>query len=166
MHERAVFLRLGDQTQVVMERTFGHSSARLWSQLTDPAELPRWLAPGEIELRLGGAARLEFGLSGAGIDSQVTAFEPGRLLEYSWSGPSEPRRPLRWEIIPAGNGCRLRMTLRLPPGEDVARAAAGFEVHLEMLAASLEGAPVGFSRDAFSAARHAYDVELHGWTAA
>lgn len=160
MNERAVFLRLTDQVQVVMERLFEHPSERVWRALTDPAELPNWLAPGEVEPRAGGAARLDFGASGVVVDSPVTAFEAERMLEYSWSGPAEAERPLRWELFPAGEGCRLRLTLRLPAGEDSGRAAAGFEAHLEMLAAALEGVPVKFPLETFEAARDAYRLEL------
>lgn len=160
MNERATFLRMGDQVQVVLERTFEHAPARIWSLLTEPAELPQWLAPGAIELRAGGAARLDFGDSGVVIDSLVTAFDPGRLIEYSWSGPGQPTRPLRWEILPAGQGSRLRLTLRLPASEDAGRSAAGFEAHLEMLAAALEGVPIKFPFETFKTARDAYRAEL------
>jgi len=166
MNDSAIFLHLDGQTQVVLERTFEQPPSSLWSQLTHPAKLPQWLAPGEIEPRVGGVARLDFGVSGAVIDSMVTAFEPHRLLEYSWSAPDEPTRPLRWEIIPAGRGSRLRLILRVPAGEDAARAAAGFEAHLEMLAAALEGVPIKFPFETFKAAREAYRLDLAGRDAA
>jgi uncharacterized protein YndB with AHSA1/START domain len=160
MDERTMFLRIGDQIQIVMERSFEQAPSRLWSWLTGLAELPLWLAPGEIDPRPGGVARLDFGASGVVVDSLVTAVEPGRLLEYAWSGPNEPPRPLRWELFRLGRGCRLRLTLRQPAAEDAARAAAGFEAHLEMLAAALEGVPIKFPFEAFKAARDAYRIDL------
>src|SRR5579872_187691 len=105
-----------------MTRDIDHPPAALWQALTDPAFLPLWLAPGAIELRIGGAARLDFADSGTVIDSAVSAFEDGRLIEYSWSSTGEPTRPVRWEIAPQGEGTRLTLTLRVPSDEDPGRA--------------------------------------------
>jgi hypothetical protein len=46
--------------------------------------------------------------------------------------------------------------VQLPEGEDIAKACAGFEAHLDMLAAALEGVPIRFPFDRYIAARHAY----------
>ena len=46
--------------------------------------------------------RIAFEDSGVVIDSAVTAFAPLSLLEYAWSGPQEPARPLRFELFPRG----------------------------------------------------------------
>jgi uncharacterized protein YndB with AHSA1/START domain len=67
----------------------------------------------------------EYADSGIVIDSEVSAFEPPRLLEYSWSSPGEPKRPVRWETAPDTGGTRLTLTLQLPKDEDVARSCAG-----------------------------------------
>ena len=82
------------------------------------------------------------------------------MLEYSWSSPGQPQRPLRWELQPDGDGARLALTLRLPAGEDPAKACAGFEGHLEMLAAALEGVPIKFPFDLFLKARAGYGEQL------
>ena len=86
-----------------------------------------------------GAVRIDFADSGTVIDSRVTAFEDGRLLAYSWSSGSEPERPMCWDLAPVDGGTRLTLTLRIPANEDAAKACAGFEGHLDMLAAALEG---------------------------
>jgi uncharacterized protein YndB with AHSA1/START domain len=90
----------------------------------------------------------------------VSEVEPGRLLEYGWSGPGEPNRPLRWSLEPAGEGTKLTLVLRVPQDEDAGRACAGFEAHLEMLAAALEGVPIKFPFETFNAARDAYRAQL------
>ena len=156
----ASFSRVDGQVQAVLTRSYDHPPAELWSALTDPARLPLWLAPGHIDLRPGGAARLDFADSGIVIDSRVSEVEPGRLLEYAWSGPGEPVRPLRWALEPAGEGTALTLTLRVPQDEDAGRACAGFEAHLEMLAAALEGVPIKFPFETFKAARDAYRAQL------
>jgi len=156
----ARFSRMAGAVQAVLVRRFDQTPAEVWAALTDPARLPLWLAPGEIELRRGGAARLDFADSGIVIDSRVSEIDPGRLLEYSWSGPGEPLRPLRWTLEPEGQGTRLTLALRVPQDEDAGRACAGFEAHLEMLAAALEGVPIKFPFETFKAARDAYRARL------
>ena len=143
-----------------MTRQFDHPAAEVWRILTDAAALPQWLAPGDIELRLGGRAHIDFADSGLMIDSTVTALAPGRLLEYSWSSPGEPSRPLSWIIEPQGDSTRLFLTVGIPETENPARAFAGFEAHLTMFEALLEGVPIKFPFLDFKAARDAYQAKL------
>ena len=159
-YEQPVFTRQGDATVARMQRLVDDTPARVWAALTTPDILVQWLAPGEIDLRLGGAAKLNFVDSGIVINSKVSAFEDGRLLEYSWSGPDQPLRPLRFELSPQGEATRLTLTLTEPATEDVGRSCAGFAAHLEMLAAALAGVPIKFPFETFKAARDAYRAQL------
>ncbi|MGE0624102.1 MAG: SRPBCC family protein [Pseudomonadales bacterium] len=154
--------RVGNTYRAKLERLIAHPPSTVWAMLTDPAKFVDWLAPGEIELRNGGAAKLNFVDSGIVIDSTVTAFEPERLLEYSWSGPGEPERPVRYEIEPAGSETRLILTLTTPVDEDVARSCAGWEAHLMMLLAAIEGVPIRFPFERFQATRAEYNKQLNG----
>ncbi|WP_323029159.1 SRPBCC family protein [Castellaniella defragrans] len=143
-----------------LERFYGHDPAAVWAMLTQPPHLAQWLAPGTIELRQGGAVRIDFADSGIVIDSTVTALEPQRVLEYSWSSGSQPARPIRWELAEEADGTRLTLTVRLPGDEDAAKACAGFDGHLDMLAAALENVPVRFPLDLYLRARKHYQTLL------
>jgi uncharacterized protein YndB with AHSA1/START domain len=147
---------LGDGFEVRIERIIGHDQDAVWRMLTVPQALAQWLAPGSIELRVGGIVHIDFEDSGRKIESVVHRLDPPRLLEYSWSSSDEPDRPLTWELNPVEKGTRLVLTLRLPVDEDIAKACAGFDAHLEMLAAALEGVPIRFPLDYFLKARQAY----------
>lgn len=152
--------RQGPVVEARLSRSLGHPPETVWRMLTASAELPSWLAPGQIELRLGGAVRLDFADSGTVIDSEVTAYEPGRLIEYSWSHGAEPARPVRWQLTPEGEGARLDLVLKIPAQEDPGRACAGWEAHLEMLEAALEGVPIKFPFESFKSAREAYRAKV------
>lgn len=152
--------RLDRGFQGRLERRFGQAPAAVWAMLTEPRHLAQWLAPGTIELRQGGAVRIDFADSGIVIDSSITALEPRRVLEYSWSSGRQPERPIRWELTEEADGTRLTLTVRLPGDEDAAKACAGFEGHLTMLAATLEGVPVRFPLDLYLRARKHYQVLL------
>ncbi len=152
-------------TEARITRHFAKPAADVWAMLTESPLLAQWLAPGTIERRKGGAARLDFQDSGIVIDSTVTEYEPMKAIAYSWSGPGEPVRPLRFSLVQAKedtrpDGTHLEVTLVVPNGEDAARSAAGFEAHLEMLGAALEGVPIKFPFQLFKELRIAYQAEL------
>lgn len=145
-----------------LERLLDHPPGAVWDMLTDPNRMVDWLAPGEIELKQGGTAKLNFVDSGIVIDSTVTAFEPEKLLEYSWSGPGEPERPVRYTLQAEGSGTRLILELTTPEDEDIARSCAGWEAHLMMLLAAIEGVPIKFPFERFQSTREIYNQQLAG----
>jgi uncharacterized protein YndB with AHSA1/START domain len=147
--------RVDEGFSIRLQRTTAHGPEALWRMLTEASELPRWLAPGDIEPVPGGRARIDFVDSGITIDSTVRVAEPPLRLAYGWSSAGEPERPLRWEFRPVEGGTLLTLTLGLPAGEDPAKACAGWDAHLEMLLAALEGVPIRFPVDHFLAVREA-----------
>lgn len=152
--------RSGDRLEARLAREIAHDPDTVWRMLTQPAALVNWLAPGTLEPRTGGTIQLAFEDSGTAIDGTICEFDPPRLLEYSWSSGADPERPLRWELTPTDDGTRLHLTVRIPSDEDIAKAAAGWEAHLEMLLAALEGVPIRFPVDLFLAARGVYREQL------
>ncbi len=156
----ACFTRTAQTITATFNLTLDNHLEEVWAELTESARLSRWLAPGTIELKVGGLARIDFSDSGSVIDSPVTAMQPLRLLAYSWSSPGQPDRPIRWELEPLGPMTRLTLQVTVPSSEDAARAAAGWSAHLEMLWAALMGVPVKFPLNAFKAARAAFAAEL------
>jgi len=154
--ELGTVTHVGSRFEARLVRELEHDQRTVWQLLTDSARLPEWLAPGELAKTKGGRAKLDFPESGTVIDSTVTELDPPRLIEYSWSGPGEPQRPVRWQTAPIEGGTRLVLTLSVPDSEDVARACAGWEAHLEMLLAALEGVPMKFPFDRFKSTREAY----------
>lgn len=154
--ELGTITRAGNRFEARIERTLEHDQQAVWRMLTDPSLLPQWLAPGDLSLSKGGAAKLNFPESGTNVDSVVTEVQPPRLIEYSWSSPGEPDRPLRWEAAATPGGTRLSLTLTIPDSEDIARTCAGWEAHFEMFAAAMEGVPIKFPFERFKAAREVY----------
>ena len=144
-----------------LQRVFyGHPRTAVWKMLTDPASIPLWLAPGTIEPRQGGRAQISFEDSGIAIDSEVKAYVELSELAYSWSSGNEPERLVYWKLTDTDEGTLLTLTVNTTANDDVAKACAGFEAHLEMLAAALEGIPVKFPFNLYLQARTAYSQQL------
>src|SRR6476469_7652747 len=74
-------LRAADGTGVVrLEDRFDTDMDDLWSALTDPGRLARWLGEVEGDLRLGGEYRYNFFASGSEGTGRIEACEPPRRL--------------------------------------------------------------------------------------
>jgi len=158
-----VLRRADGEVEGVLVRDLPHAVEKVWAYLTEPEFLPLWLAEGQVQASPGGFARLDFGQSGSAIDSPVTQAIPLQALDYSWSGPGEPQRPLRWRLRALGPAdSRLLLSLTTSEADDPARGLAGWDAHLEMLAAALEGVPIKFPFDHFQALRAALSTELLG----
>lgn len=142
---------LGQEAVLAMDVM--HDIAAVWAAITEPGSLMHWLAPGQMDLRPGGAVKIDFHLSGTPIDSRITAFDPPWLIEYSWSSPGERERPLCWVLEEHGWSTRITLTLSLAETDDAAKICAGWAAHLEMLAAFLEGVPISFPLSQFKAYR-------------
>jgi uncharacterized protein YndB with AHSA1/START domain len=143
VHERA------DGYQLRFERRLRQPVERVWAALTDPAQVAQWLAPGEIELTLGGRVYLAFTDGDSVIDGRVTAIAPPRLLEFTWMDKDDDLGFVRWELIAEDGGTRLVLTHNLP---EAARAfglpaLAGWHTLLDQLAALLDGQPMSVKRD-------------------
>src|SRR3954454_12496715 len=109
------------------ERRFAHPVEKVWRAVSEPAELAHWF-PCRVEageLRVG--AKLHFVFPeevGIEMDGEVTAFEPPRLLAFTW-GEDE----LRFELEPHGDGgTLLRFTDVIAEQDKAARDAAGWDV--------------------------------------
>lgn len=153
--------RADGRVEGVLARDLPHSAERVWAYLINPEFLPLWLAEGRVEPRLDGFARLDFGQSGSVIDSRVTQVISLQALDYSWSRPGEPDRPLRWRLRAFGPAeTRLLLSVTVQEADDPARALAGWDAHLEMLAAALEGVPIKFPFQHFQAVRAVHTAEL------
>lgn len=138
----------GDRCGVRFERRYDAKPDEIWSALTEPERLGRWLADvAELELRVGGRFLLRWHESDATqeTDGTILALEPNRLLELNWTYPGEPDSVARFELQPDGDGTVLILDHRgLPPGA-IAGYGAGWHSHLDSLDAHLHGGQADWS---------------------
>lgn len=96
-----------DGWTLVLVRELKHPPGRVWTALTEPAELAAW-APFAAERSLTGTGDLTLtvvdGDERVDLPATVTVVDPPRLLEYRWG---EDR--LRWELAPTDAGARLTL---------------------------------------------------------
>jgi len=117
---------------VRMQDRFDTGIDDLWSALTDPSRLARWLGEVEGDLRLGGEFRARFfdGWEGTG---RVEACEPPqRLLVVTKHHRQTDEQVI--EAMLAADGDQTVLPLNL-----LAEYGAGIQVHVEDLAAHIAG---------------------------
>jgi uncharacterized protein YndB with AHSA1/START domain len=138
---------------------------RVWAYLTECERRGTWLAPGEMDLRLGGRVTLAFRHANLSPGTQeptperfkryeaghtqygrITRLDPPRLLSYTWGGESDEDSEVTFELAPEGDQVRLTLThRRLPDRGAMANVAGGWHTHLRFLSDQLEGrAPANF----------------------
>jgi uncharacterized protein YndB with AHSA1/START domain len=123
----------------------GCSAARALSAFTDPDLLARWWGGGRLSttLTVGGPYMVAFPALGRTMTGQVTGYQPGRSLEFSWGwdGVDGPGGTVR---VQAGDGEPVTLTIEhgdyddSEAGQEVrAEHRAGWEHFLPKLAATL-----------------------------
>lgn len=145
-----------DAHTIRFERLLPGPIERVWDHLTKPECLATWLAPGEMELRVGGRVELRFDVqeaperakAGAIIRGVVTRCEPPRALAYSWSDASPGQPPaespigesvVTFELEARGEDVLLVLTHRRLRTAMITKFGAGWHTHLGVLLARMSG---------------------------
>jgi uncharacterized protein YndB with AHSA1/START domain len=130
-------LRVADGKAVVrMEDRFSTDIEDLWSALTDPQRLARWIATVEGDLRLGGEFRARFTSSWEG-PGRVDVCEPPRRLRLTMAPGQDDQTVIEAELTPDGGQTRLVVEERGFPIDEAAGYGAGWQAHIEDLGAYL-----------------------------
>ena len=91
---------------------FPHAPERVWAALTSREALAQWLMPNDFAPGVGSQFTFQappmpaFNFDGV-CHCEVTAYEPPRLLTYTWNG-GELRSLVTYQLEPEGDGTRLR----------------------------------------------------------
>jgi uncharacterized protein YndB with AHSA1/START domain len=134
-------LRSADGKGVVrMQDRFDTDIDDLWSALTDPRRLARWMGEVKGDLRLGGEFRAHFFASGWEGTGRVEACEPPRHMLLQTMQPGQPDEHFIEVTLAADGGQTILVWEERGMSLDhLAPYGAGIQVHVEDLAAYLAG---------------------------
>ncbi|MEP7021850.1 MAG: SRPBCC family protein [Pseudonocardiales bacterium] len=133
-------LRSADGKGVVrMQDRFDTGIDDLWSALTDPRRLARWLGEVDGDLHLGGQFHRRFYSSGAEGTGRVDACEPPRRLLLTMDPGQPAEQVIEVTLAADGDQAILAVEERGMPLDHLAAYGAGIQVHVEDLAAHLAG---------------------------
>ncbi len=144
---------------VRMEDLYDTGIDDLWVALTDPRRLVRWIAEVEGELRLGGHIHARFTSSWDGPGRIDICQAPHRLsLTMSPGTPDET--VIEATLTAEHDKTRLVIEERGLSVDVLASYGAGWQAHVEDLAAHLDGRQAGDWHSRWTALRPTYDAKL------
>jgi uncharacterized protein YndB with AHSA1/START domain len=110
----------------------------LWSALTEPERLARWIADVEGDLSVGGEFNARFTSSWEG-PGRVDVCEPPHRLLLTMNPGEEDETVIEALLNAEGGGTRLVIEERGLPIDGLASHGAGWQAHIEDLAALISG---------------------------
>lgn len=123
---------------VRMEDSYDTDIDDLWSALTVPQRLARWIGDVEGDLRLGGEFRARFTSSWEGL-GRVDVCEPPRRLLVTMEPGTQDETVIEAELVADGEQTHLVIEERGLPVDALPGHGAGWQAHVEDLAAHLAG---------------------------
>ena len=111
----------------------------LWSALTEPHRLARWIAEVDGDLQVGGEFRARFTSGWAGTGRVEVCEPPRRLLVRTKEAGEPDEEVLEATLTGDGDQTVLVIEARGLPIEHLAAHGAGWQIHVEDLAAHLGG---------------------------
>jgi len=121
-----------DRDTMRFVREYPYPIERVWSALTDPAQMKIWWMPcALLETRTGGKYVLLSPLGNTKFEGRLKECTPPRVIDFSGV--------TRFELSELESGCRLVLTLKRWPNGWNPVSLAGFHAWLDHLLLHLEG---------------------------
>ena len=129
----------GHTGTVRIEGRFPVGIEDVWSALTDPGQLARWLGEVRGDLRPGGTFRGHYLATDWAGTGRIEACEPPRRLLLATSAPDEPDGVVELTLTAAGGATVVVLQDSGLPLDALAAYGAGDQIHVEDLGSHLTG---------------------------
>lgn len=123
---------------VRVEDVYGTDVEDVWSAITDPNRLARWIATVEGDLRVGGRVEVWF-TSNSGGPARIDICDPPRRLLVTLGPGTSEETEIEAILSPVGEQTRLVVEQRGIPLDELAAHGAGWQAHVEDLDTYLAG---------------------------
>lgn len=140
-----------------MEDIYDTDVEDLWSALTDPIRLARWVAVVEGDLQPGGRFQSRF-TSGYAGPGRIDICDAPRRLLVTMDPDSPEETVIEALLTPIGDRTRLVVEERGLPLNELAAHGAGWQTHMEDLVAHVAGRHPGPWQQRWAQLRPAYEA--------
>jgi len=175
MNDRATPVAYGETIEpatLKIQRLLPGPIERIWAYLTESELRRKWLASGEMQMKVGAPFELTWRNSeltsppgqrpeGFGdehrMQSEITELDPPRKLSFTWGNNGD----VTFELVPAGN--RVLLTVihrRLRDRNMTLMVGAGWHMHLDILVARASGTEPEPFWDGWSRLKKEYDKRV------
>jgi uncharacterized protein YndB with AHSA1/START domain len=157
---------------VRLQRILPGPPERIWAYLTESEMRRKWLAAGEMEMRVGATFELAWHFDeltepsgkrpdGFGTEhrmqSRITELDPPHRISFTWDDSSD----VSFQLEPQGKNVLLTVIHRhIPNRGSMLMVGAGWHTHLDLLVARISGARTEPYWDGWSRLKNAYDRRL------
>ena len=140
-----------EPTTLKIQRVLPGPIERVWEYLTESDQRRKWLAAGDMELKLGATFELVWrndelttppgqrppGFSQENrMECRITELDPPRKLSFTWRGSGD----VSFELEPKGADVLLTVIHRRLPGRAIMmKVGPGWHTHLDVLVARATG---------------------------
>ncbi|MGH7022162.1 MAG: SRPBCC family protein [Caulobacteraceae bacterium] len=160
-----VIRKRGDEYEVVFVRRLAKPIEKVWAALTVPERIADWFTEMTFtpDVRLGARVTLRFANDDPPYrmaEGEVVAFEPPRLVAWTWPDKDHPNSIVRCELTPDGRGCALTFRQSGMGTKHLTGTAAGWQVFLDGLEGATAGVRTPGSVERERAIRPAYEAQL------
>lgn len=157
---RGTLRRTGGERGVIrMEDVYDTDIEDLWSAITDPERLARWLVEVEGDLRVGGEITTRFTSSWTGA-GRIEVCEAPRRLQVALDQGDDDETVVEAVLVAEGERTRLVVEERGLSLIALAGHGAGWQAHLEDLVDHLAGREAGDWHERWVALTPGYDELL------
>lgn len=131
------YLEYDGRPAIRFERTYPHQIERVWSAVTDPAELTTWF-PSSVRMdsHVGGTIEFSDDPNLEPSAGCILAYDPPHRLGYTWGGDE-----LHFWLDRTSDGCTLTLINVLEARDTASRNATGWTVCLDELEKHIVGIP-------------------------
>lgn len=130
----------------------------LWSALTEPDRLARWIATVDGDPRLGGTVQTAFLSSGYEAPGRIDVCDAPRRLVITFEADTPGENVVEANLTAVGDRTRLVIEQRGFPVTDIVGHGGGWQLHAEDLAAHLGGREPGEWRDRWAELKPGYEA--------
>jgi uncharacterized protein YndB with AHSA1/START domain len=123
---------------VHVEDVYDTNIEDLWSAITEPARLARWVVTVDGDLRVGGEFRARFTSDWEGVGRVDVCDAPHHLRVTAWSDDDAPG-VIEATLVEEDGGTRLIIEESGLPLDEYMYHGSGWQTHIEDLAAYLAG---------------------------
>ena len=167
-----VYGALTEPNTLKIQRLLPGPIERIWAYLTESELRRKWLAAGQMEMKVGAPFKLvwrndelnnppskrpEGFPEEHSLECQITEFDPPRKLVITWGSSGG----VSFELEPQGDEVLLTLIhRRLPDRPTLLMVSAGWHMHLDILAARATGEEPAPFWDGWSRLQKEYDQRL------
>jgi uncharacterized protein YndB with AHSA1/START domain len=152
--------RVGDRYELRLAGDIARPVEKVWAALTIPERIADWLGEALVELRVGGRYAIHLRDEPNFIEGVITACDPPRLLEYTWTNADGGPSKVRLELMPEGQACRLVFTQSQMVGRRLIDTASGWHDFIDLIQIAADGVRAEHDHERWRATDDRYQAWL------